>query len=170
MIHIFELTPSAGRPNPPPYLDWCRFLPKCDPGSKYVDANFTKETLKAEWAMGEDNFDETALAQNVETWRKIFKAIEKRVNDDMDDAEEIDVYTTVSTKNACLMACVVEARNVWLDSLVKDCVSQETLDTACRYSQIHVPVFTRERIDDDERRPRDGDRTHKWIFRRWVEI
>ena len=170
MIHIFELTPMQGKKQPRPYQDFVRFLPNCDPGTRWEDPNWVKETLKVQWALGSDPSEEDSLNANVETWKKIFKGIDTRVNDDMDEDDEIHVYSTVSTKNAPLLASIIEARNAWLQGLVNDGASQETIDRAMSFGKIWVPIFERIDYSEEEMEDRGDDRKFRWYFRRWVSL
>jgi len=171
MIHIFELTPNpttSDKDNYNPARDICRKLPKCDPGTKWDKPNWEKEQLQVQWQYGKYYQMAEAVGENVELWNKIYKAIEKRVNADMDDPQDIAVYCTALTGRTSLLACVVEARNAWLQSLVEQGVSQDTLDLACKYSRVWIPIWEQKPLKDGPL-SRKG-KTYTLSFCRWTEI
>ena len=173
MIHIFDLTPDPHRKQPYiPRFDVCRFLPGCDSGDRFTEPNWNKEFLNVQWDLGDDRDDSLVAAvieKNVGIWRKIFEAIERRVNNDMDEKDEISVYCVVSARSSTWLACILEARNIFLERLVEDKVSQETLDAAATYCRVYTPLYEQQIFSREERETNNGMK-YKLHFKRWVEL
>ena len=172
MVHIFELTPSAAELSGAPHANGKRdirnHLPKCCPDRDYNQCNWEAEPLRVPWEYGRYYDTAQSTEYNVNLWNQIYKAIEKRVNADMDEPEDITVYCTAGTSRASLLACLVESRNAWLQSLVEQEVTQETMDTACKYSRIWVPIW--EQIPLKPGKLSKSGKPYTLAFRRWTEI
>lgn len=168
MIHVFELTPEPQAREIEPNKDIIRFLPGCDSGGRYGVCNWFKYPLGATWTL--DTSSELDRKQNVEIWRRIFKGIDKRVTDDTDGDDDIDVFCIVKTKAPGMLATIVAARNDYLRQLLADKVSQEEFDVAYKYTKIWVPVYEQIMLSEEEQdRDRKG-RKFRWNFICWTQI
>ena len=168
MIHIFDLAPEEYTKDLPPNKDIIRFLPGCDSGGRYGVCNWFKYQLGVTWNLDTD--DTHNRKQNVEIWRRIVKGISKRVEDDTDSDDSIDVFCMVRHKAPGMLATIVAARNDYLRSLLDDKVSQEEFDVAYKYTKIWVPVFEKIFLTEEELdRDRKG-RRFRWNFICWTQV
>lgn len=168
MIHIFDLTPESTVKELPPNKDFVRFLPGCDTGGRYGVCNWFKYPLGVSWSL--DSSEDVLRNQNRDIWRRIVDGIEKRVNDDNDSEDAIDVFCVVKTRVPGLLATVVAARNDYLESLIDEKVSQETFDLAYKYTKIWVPVSEQMFLSEEERDRDRKNRAFRWRFICWTQI
>ena len=158
MIHIFDLTPEDTQIEPS--RDRYRFLEGCEIGPDGLP-NFMKYPLNGvSWRMV-DSRDTLAIADhNSDIWDKIFKGVEKRVNDDIDGDDPI-VYCIVNTPDRSLLATIIEGRNRFLEFAESE-MSNASLETAKKYTKIWVPI-TIKKFNKREQR-------EKWICSRWLSL
>lgn len=171
MIHVFNILPGD---NPerfiecPPARDICRSLPGCKTEFASNDYRWDKHTLQVEWNIVSLK-KEPELESNVDLWHRIFTGIDKRVNEDFDDEENVIVRIVATRGRVSTLAAIVESRNKWLSKLDELQYTEESKELARKWSTIYVPLFREKPIFDDERRPGDT-RKSRSIFVRWAEL
>lgn len=164
MIHIFNVLPQKKEPIVTPKHDICRKLPGCDSEFARKDFHWDKHTLQVTWSIVSnktDGYNEL----NIQLWDRIFRGIDRRVNEDVDDEENIVVRVVGLGGDASLLACLLESRNMYLSRLDDLGYSSESKELAVQWTKIYVPLFVQK--PNLNRRP-DDTREFKRSFVRWA--
>ena len=167
MIHVFDLTPPPDEKVVASKFI-INFLPGCSSLQKDGVCNWISYPLNATWSLYSNNY--SCRERNVDIWRNIVKGISKRVNDDTDDSDAIDVFCIAKHGSPSILATLIYSRNEYLKSLLDDKVSQEEFDVSYKYTKIWVPIFEQIFLTEEEQnRDRKGRRFRR-KFICWTQV